>query len=114
MLSILYCPECDLKLRTYGAYVGELYDTIVYDYLVNDTISYFFITDKDYSKLATATKFLEGRGYVVSCETSHERIGVRPLGIRCYNEFDGCHCHVCFKPDQHATNMEQDNYDTNS
>jgi len=108
MLSILYCPECDLKLRTYGAYVGELYDTIVYDYLVNDTISYFFTTDKDYSKLATATKFLEGRRYVVSCETSHERIGVRPLGIRCYQDYKDCECFICFAPDKHEINKEEE------
>jgi hypothetical protein len=101
MLSILYCEECDLKLRTYGAYVSELYDVIVQEYLINETISYFLITDKDFSKLATATKFLEGRGYVVSCETAPDRVSVKPLGIRCYDQFDGCHCHVCFKPNEH-------------
>ncbi len=101
MLSILYCPECDLKLRAYGAYVGELYDTIVYDYLINDTVSYFFTTDKDYTKLSVATKFLEGRGYVVSCETSQECISIRPLGIRCYQDYKDCECFICFRPDEH-------------
>ncbi len=101
MLSILYCEECDKKLRTYGAYVAELYDTVVIDYLINDTISYFLTTDKDYNKLAPATKFLEGRGYVVSCETAPDRISIRPLGIRCYQDYKDCECHVCFNPEEH-------------
>ncbi len=112
MLSILYCEECDKKLRTYGAYVSELYDVILQDYLIDDTISFFLTTDKDFSKLSTATRFLEGRGYVVSCETAPDRVSVRPLGIRCYQDYKDCECFICFAPDQHAPNMDQDNYDT--
>lgn len=94
-----------MKLRAYGAYVGDLYDVVVYDYLINDTISYFLTTDKDATKLTTATRFLEGRGYVVTCETSPDRISIKPLGIRCYQDYKDCECHICFRPEEHK-NMD--------
>lgn len=101
MLSILYCPDCQEKLLTYGEYVSDLYDLILYDYLVNDIISYFFLSDRDVNEISPAIKFLEDHGYIVSTETSFDCISVKPLGIRCYKEQQDCFCHVCFKPDEH-------------
>jgi hypothetical protein len=113
MLSILYCQDCQEKLRAYGEYVSDLYDVVLYDYLVNDIVSYFFLTDKDANKLGIAINFLEDRGYIVSTETSFDCISVKPLGIRCYEEREDCFCHICFKPDEHNdTDMDQQNNDT--
>jgi hypothetical protein len=104
MTAILYCEECKERLEKSGELVAEFVKDMCEDFLLQRKFTYISVNDSVPSlRDQQLVRFLEQRGYLVSKELKRgDVLKIKPLGLRCFNEQDGCLCHICFNPKEHS------------
>jgi hypothetical protein len=81
MLDILYCDKCKYNLCKNDEFIFEFFQFIVENYF-NESPLEVSTNNQDFThEYLAMIGFLEKRNYVVSTESSHDLIRVKPLGF---------------------------------